>query len=645
MCGIAGILGCLSPGNREALQRMSAAMAHRGPDSSGAWESEPDGSGRGLLLAHRRLAILDLSPSGAQPMTDPVTGDTLAVNGEVYNYRQLRAELEAGGQAFRSSGDSAVMLRALALRGPGAASSFRGMFAYAFWNRRERSLSLCRDALGIKPLYLCRNPDPGGSWSIAFASELRALLSGGLIQSPRLNPDAVASMVWNGFTVMPDMAVSGVDSLWPGETRSYRADGSELRRERHWSLPQACSAPELDEEGLAAGLEECVRLHLASDVPLGVFLSGGVDSSAVANLAQRGSNRQVSTFTLAFQEDARNEGPQARAIAQAIGTDHRELVLTQDYFLSRLDRALDSLDQPSFDGLNSYFMSCAVREAGFTVALVGSGGDELFGGYSSFSELPSLHRFSRRTRWIPLEMKMALAKAVASYRAKNADFPPQTRWAKLPDIVSVKGDLLALYQLAYALFLPSYQDKLLAVRPSAPRFSGLPAAFAERLRAETAGRSLLEAVAIMEQRLFLGERLLRDTDAVSMASSLEIRLPLVDQELLSLVNRLPERLRFHPLRRKALLRRVGLRGLSPALFDRPKSGFELPYAEWMLGALGRTIDDAFHDRAAVLAAGLEPAAVIRLWEAFKAGSPGLYWSRVWALYVLVRWARRNKVSA
>lgn len=646
MCGIAGIVGHLSSSNREALKRMNDAMVHRGPDGEGFWESEPDSREWGAMLAHRRLAILDLTPAGAQPMVDRVSGDVTVQNGEIYNYVELRSQLAALGHHIDSSGDAAVMLRAVSVFGAAALHNMRGMFAFAFWNVRARELMLARDALGIKPLYIARNPDVNGTWSIAFASEVRAILASGLLAERRLNPAAVESIVWNGFTVAPETAVVGIESLWPGERISFSGAGLEISRERHWSMPESGALKTDDERMFAAELEQSVQLHLASDVPLGVFLSGGVDSSAIANLAQKSSTSQIHTFTLAFEEAERNEGSFARQVAQAIGTQHQEFVLTQRYFLDHLDVALDSLDQPTFDGLNSYFMSKAVRDAGFKVALVGSGGDELFGGYKSFRDLPILQRLARLSGKFPTTFKEAGTNTIAALiNRKNQIFPPQTRWAKLPDVIRNGDDIVALYQLAYALFLPSFQSELLLHPVSSSNSSnGLPLSMREQLLNETRGKSTLEAISILEQRLFLGERLLRDTDAASMAASIETRLPLVDQRVLSKASCLPEKLRFEPLRRKELLRRIGLQGLPPQLFDRPKSGFELPFDQWMRSALGDTIGKTFNDQDAVRSAGLNPNAVLRLWSAFRAGTPGLYWSRIWALYVLVRWCRRHQIS-
>ena len=619
-------------------------MHHRGPDGEGTWESPPDASGRGALLAHRRLAILDLSPAGAQPMVDPVTGHVISFNGEIYNYLEMRGDLVASGQAFGSSGDTAVLLRALGLRGPEALGAARGMYALACWDPARRELLLARDPLGIKPLYVARNRDPDGSWSLAFASELRALLASGLLGSPRLDGRAVASTIWNGFVVGPSTAVECVQLLEPGRVISVDARGEILSQGDSWSIPPTPEGPSMAEDELAEFVEEDVRLHLASDVPLAVFLSGGIDSSAMANLAMRAQRGPVHTFTLAFEEQELNEGPAARRIAAAIGTEHQEVVLTESEFVSHLDVAIDGLDQPTFDGLNSYYMSRAIRAAGFKVAIAGTGGDELFGGYTSFRDLPVLHRWSRALPRAARGLLVAAARAGTwPLRRAGGEVPPQTRWAKLPDMVRNGDDLLAIYQFAYALFLPSFQRELLAPGVTDELCSGLPPEKEGRLRDEISGRSPLSAVSVLEQRLFLGERLLRDNDVASMAVSLEQRVPLVDRALFAAVDRLPDVLRYEPLGRKAILRRIGLRGLDPALFDRPKSGFVLPFDRWIRRGLRTVMDETLRDGTAVRDAGLSPEAVSRLWRTFLEGGRGMYWSRIWAVYVLVRWCQRNGV--
>jgi asparagine synthase (glutamine-hydrolysing) len=645
MCGIAGIVGVGSDANHSALVRMTDSMRLRGPDAHGHWTSPADQYQRCVMFGHRRLAILDLSPSGVQPMQLPETNDCIVLNGEIYNFESLRAELQDRPSALASPGDTAVLLRLLSRHGGRALPRLRGMFAFAYWDTASQRLLLVRDPLGIKPLYFARNPRPDSDWSLIFASEVRAILASGLLSEHRLDPRAVASVLWNGFTVAPNTAVVGVESLLPGEAAWFDRSGRLLERLSYWQYPTPEHGPAADFEELQDALAESVRAHLISDVPVGVFLSGGVDSSAVANLAARSGTATINTFTLAFEEAERNEGDIAKQVAQAIGTHHTEIVLTESDFLARLAPALASLDQPSFDGLNSYFMSRAVRDAGFTVALVGSGGDELFGGYTSFRDLPKLHAFNRLLG--PFSSVAAkLLRQQVRWRSDQTgqSFEAQTRWAKLPDMLAAGGSMVDLYQLAYALFLPANQQRLLGDGLVVPELtSGLPTQRKRMLEQELAGLGMLASISTLENRVFLGERLLRDTDAASMAASIETRLPLVDATLLSVVSRIPDAQRFGPVRLKGLLRRAGLKGLDPALFDRPKSGFELPFDRWLRSALGKEIEHTLLDRTAVAQAGLNPPEVRRLWLAFKAGTKGLYWTRVWAIYALIRWTQTQRV--
>jgi asparagine synthase (glutamine-hydrolysing) len=598
------------------------------------------------MFGHRRLSILDLSDHGAQPMLHPASGDVIVLNGEVYNFQTLSAELGDASGALQSSGDTAVLLRALSAQSERALPRLRGMFAFAFWNKATGHLLIARDSMGIKPLYFAANPSGSDDWIFAFASEVRALLAAKLIRNPKLNPNAVRSVVWNGYTVAPETAVLGIESLLPGEAMWLDRQGRVIRRFTYWRHPEGHKGHTATQEELESALIDSVRAHMISDVPLGIFLSGGIDSSAVANLAKRAGAAEINSFTLTFEEADSNEAFYAKQVANAIGTSHQEILLTEQSFLNHLESALDSLDQPSFDGLNSYFMSRAVRDAGFKVALVGTGGDELFGGYQSFSDLPKLQRglgFLGALPGVPTRLAASMARTLFSRTSHG--YPPQTRWAKLPEMIEKGGSLISLYQLAYSLFLPDTQRSLIHadIRSNA-LLDGLPSTRRDAFIAELNGRSALDAISVLEHRMFLGERLLRDTDAASMAVSLETRLPFVDTELLSVISRMEPDARFQPLKTKLALRRAGLKGLDPQMFDRPKSGFEIPFNRWLKSSLGKEIGSTLLDAPLVASAGLQPESVARLWQAFVAGSKGLYWTRMWALYSLIRWVRVNRVA-
>jgi asparagine synthase (glutamine-hydrolysing) len=391
-------------------------------------------------------------------------------------------------------------------------------------------------------------------------------------------------------------------------------------------------------------LTAAVGMHLVSDVPLGIFLSGGIDSSAVAALAVRSGSTHVRTFNISFDEQAFDESGHARAVARALGTDHHDLRLTEDTFRRQLPEALASLDQPTFDGLNTYFVSRAVREAGLTVALAGTGGDELFGGYRSFRDVPWAARWSRWLSPLPPEFLRRVANGMVRTGTFSGSVPAQTRWGKLGDALATQGQLLDTYQVSYALFSSDFADQLLLEDVDGELTMGLPTAVARELEELIADRSPLSAVSTLELRCFLGERLLRDTDTASMASSLEVRVPFVDHEVVSAAVGLRESDRFRPLGKKQLLREIALGGLDPSLFDRPKSGFVLPIDRWARDTLRDEMSIALSDRSFSEAAGLDADAVSRLWTAFLRRSPGLYWSRIWAVYVLGWWCREHRLS-
>jgi asparagine synthase (glutamine-hydrolysing) len=641
MCGIAGAIGTIDSAVSEAVRRMSDAQQHRGPDASGLWTSNPAG-GEGVVLAHRRLAIIDLSEDGRQPMADPETGNVIVFNGEIYNFASLRRELEAGGARFKSRSDTEVILKAYARWGPECIGRLRGMFAFALWDAGRGTLLFARDRLGIKPLYLCSVVRPGGTRALLFASEVRALLASGLVERD-LDPVALASYVWNGFVIGPETIVRGVELLPAATAATASRDGVLTAPRRYWQLP-AAPEPSGTREELEAQLSDAVQMHLVSDVPLGIFLSGGIDSSAIAALAVRSGSARIRTFNIGFEEAAYDESGIAGAVAGALGTEHHQLRLTQEMFRQELPDALASLDQPTFDGINTYFVSRAVREAGLTVALAGTGGDELFGGYHSFRDVPWAAAWSRRLSAFPPGLLRRLANAFTRAASLSVALPPQTRWGKLGDALAARGELLDTYQVSYALFASDFARQLLQHQVNGELHMGLPVKVAQELGQAIAGGRPLPAISILELWCFLGERLLRDTDAASMASSLEVRVPFLDHRVVEATSVLPDEDRFQPLGKKQVLRDLALRDLDATLFDRPKSGFVLPIDRWARNSLKEEMTAALRDRNFCEAAGLDAGAVDRLWSAFLGGARGLYWSRVWAIYVLGWWCREHRMS-
>jgi asparagine synthase (glutamine-hydrolysing) len=652
MCGIAGAVGIVADRGAvtACVERISAAQRHRGPDGSGLWSTE---TGE-VVFGHRRLAIIDLSEAGAQPMVDAASGCVITFNGEIYNFRELRRELETLGEHFNSSSDTEVVLKAYARWELGVVPRLRGIFAMAIWDPRSRAVHLVRDHLGIKPLYWTKVQDSLlGREVVLFASEVRALLASGVV-ARRLDPAGVASYLSQGFVVGPTTIVEGIELLpaagiltvAPGR-RAQDAGSFRYTPGCYWRLPSS-DVPRTTEDELRHELANAVRMQLVSDAPLGIFLSGGIDSSAVAALASEAQPGAIHTFTIGFDEAGLDESQYAARVAAAIGSHHTNVRLREEDFLRQLPDALTAIDQPTFDALNTYFVSRAAREAGMTVALAGTGGDELFGGYPSYVELPKMLDAGA---WVPWPIGDAIG---GVYRLGAAlawnllgQAPPQTRWGKIADVASADGDLLRLYQTSYALFTREAQSRLASAGVRLAQRGqdfGLPAGTAAAWRDRIDGSEILHAISLLELSSFVGERLLRDTDTASMAVSLEARVPLLDWALCEKLAGIDPARRFSPLGKKRLLRDLALQRLDPAIFDRPKSGFVLPIGEWAKRRLQPEMERLLSDTALVGRAGLQPEAVRTLWKSYVAGRPGLYWSRVWSIYALLSWCQRYDVA-
>ncbi|MCI0629916.1 MAG: asparagine synthase (glutamine-hydrolyzing) [Phycisphaerales bacterium] len=643
---MAGAIGCITPEVIGAVHRMNDAQIHRGPDDQGCWRSGESVGDAGAAFAFRRLSIIDLTADGHQPMIDPETGNVIVFNGEIYNYQELRRELAHTGVVFKSRSDTEVILKSYAKWGAAAINRLRGMFAFALWDAHERRVLLARDRLGIKPLYLCNLKQPNGKRTLLFASELRSLLASDLIDR-KLSRTGLSTYMWNGFVVGPQTIVEAIELLPAGTLALVDPNGGSYCLERYWQVPTASHAADADDsvECLRHELTRAIRQHLISDVPLGVFLSGGVDSSAIAALAVRVAGSNIRTFNISFNEAQYDESRYASAVANSLGTDHVEVKLNQGLFSDRLDDALASIDQPTFDAINTYFISRAVREAGITVALAGTGGDELFGGYRSFVDVPRAARWSRRLSFMPEPALRFLAAQVCRVKfGAGQAVPSQTRWGKLGDAIAAGGRIVDAYQTSYGLFTSDFIDQIMTAGSNGHTHYGLTPARSQELAELATCDGDLAAVSALELSCYVGERLLRDTDAASMAVSLEARVPLLDHQVVEAAASLDPQRRFQPLGEKAVLRELALDRLNPALFNRPKSGFVLPIDRWCREQLRDQVAQTLGDTQQCAAAGLNAKTVGRLWQAFQAGAPGIYWSRIWAIFALLWWCRRHGVS-
>jgi asparagine synthase (glutamine-hydrolysing) len=646
VCGICGV--AFASRNAEAAQRvraMTAAMRHRGPDEEGFLENEARAAG--LALGMRRLSIIDLV-GGSQPIWNETHDVAVIQNGELYNYRELRERLSLCGHRFATQADTEVIVHAWEEWGEDALNELRGMFAFALLDLRERYatapiLFLARDPVGVKPLYYTQNAE-----GFSFASEVRALLAGGAAPN-RLSQDALTAYLLFGSVPEPVTMVEGVFSLPPGHRMLlYLPDRRRTPRARPWWDPEHSAAardPKKPRDLSSAAkrlrplLGDAVRAHLIADVPVGLFLSSGLDSGAIAALAGR-EQAGIQSFTLTFPGTSFDEAEAARAVAARCRTRHTEVPLNGDAAVARMDEALGAMDQPTMDGVNTYFVSWAARKVGLKVALSGLGGDELFAGYQTFTDAPRLAKLVHAAWYVPTPVRKLLAPLVAAVASrKNA--PDAARKAAAawtyPDALPYP------YYFARALFPPGQVERIIEPRYRAstvaadgvtldPTWLG----WLERTANEARKLEPLAGISWLELRTYMASTLLRDTDSVSMAQSLEVRVPLLDTPLVEFSRALPDKARCSSVPKALLVEALGDL-LPPEILAQEKRTFTLPWEEWLRGPLRKRIEASFADPAASLTPFLRREGVHALWGEFLAGKTS--WSRPWSVYVLNEWCR------
>ena len=572
MCGINGIFayhGDAPAIDRDELTRTRDHMAARGPDGTGEWISSDGRVGMG----HRRLAFIDLSDAGLQPMPSQDGRLMLVFNGEIYNYRALRRELEAQGVAFVSESDSEVILHLYARKGAAMVSELRGMFAIAIWDAEKRQLFFARDPMGIKPLYY---HDDGRS--IRFASQVKALVAGGAIRGG-IEPAALTGFYLWGSVPEPWTIREGVFALPAGCTMLIDADGAG-EPQRYHSIAGIYRDAEREgratsDEEIAAALADSVAHHLVSDVPIGCFLSAGVDSGALLGLMRDCGAANVQTVTLGFEEfrgRPDDEGALAAQVARHYGMPHQIRLVGEAEFREDLPKILHAMDQPSIDGVNTWFVSKAAAEMGCKGAVSGLGGDELFGGYPSFRDLPN---WTARLGWARPVGALART-ALTAVGAGRFGINP-----KAAGLLEYGGSYAGAYLLRRGLFMPWELPKLLdrdLVRRGLERL-GPGYGVLRVLDPEPA--TAFGKVATLESALYMRNQLLRDTDWASMAHSLEVRVPLVDAVLLETVA--PAMVHPGAGHGKQVLGRAPKLPLPDAIVNRPKTGFTTPIGRWIAG--------------------------------------------------------------
>jgi asparagine synthase (glutamine-hydrolysing) len=641
MCGIVGIVAYKGRVAPEMLERATQSLAHRGPDDSGTVVLRDEVAEVEVGLGNRRLAILDLSPLGHQPMHDPETGNWIVYNGEIYNFREIRGDLQRLGARFVSHSDTEVILKAYARWGEKCLDKFRGMFAFALWDVPAHRLLIARDPMGIKPLYYAQS----GSQFI-FASEVRTLLGTGVV-GRRLDPAGVVNFLTFGSAYDPLTLIEGVRALPAGYALTWEA--GTVRERAYWDLVDDAvvnEVPGVDDRQLPADhlpadqlremLEEAVRMQLVSDVPVGIFLSGGIDSSALVSILSR-DGVKPSTFSIVFREADFSEAEHSRAVAEKFKTDHREIEVSQSDVLAAIPDALRAMDLPTMDGINTYFVSRETRKAGVKVALSGLGGDEVFAGYSTFRTVPRMERFWQLWKNVPGILRTPFGSAFSAIAPQN----DQNR--KLASLVRDNGRMVHPYFLARMLFTPGQRDKLLREQQRAT--SETASASQRDLLARSLALDPVNRVSYLESRCYMLNTLLRDSDFMSMSQGLEVRVPLIDHRLAKAVLALPGASKLNHTPKKLLV--DALQGSLPdEIVHRPKRGFTLPFEHWMRQELRGEITSVLQAKRieqGPLGSMLAGVEVERIWNDFL--DRRVSWSRPWSLYVLQRWCESHSVGA
>ncbi|MEA5566127.1 asparagine synthase (glutamine-hydrolyzing) [Anabaena sp. UHCC 0399] len=591
MCGIAGILTVNQYQEQleQTIQQMQIALRHRGPDDAGIFIA-PE---RQAALAHTRLSILDLSSAGHQPMSTPDGRYWITFNGEIYNFQQLRRDLIAQGEKFNSQTDTEVILKLYQRLGNICVQYLRGMFAFAIWDDFEKTCFLARDPLGIKPLYYWKS----GSTFI-FASELRAILASRL-PAVNLSMEGLYGYLISGSVPEPHTLIEGVYCLNAGHYLHWQAD--QLTQKQYWQIdftPEKISLEQARDK-VRTALIDSIKHHFVSDVPVGVFLSGGIDSTTVVSLARQTQTGTLKTYSIGFEESEWNEGETASKIAHTFDTQHREYIITSSLGKSLFTGFLETIDQPSVDGFNTFCVSKLAHEDGTKVVLSGLGGDELFGGYGSFQKIPQMVRLGRKIKALyPLNIGIGMG---LEYWGKS----PQIR--RIGDFLQDVPDTKAAYRSFRGIF--SHQEARKIANQYLPE-QDLPLRHSQHQAMSLP--SLEDEVSLLEISGYMRNQLLRDSDVMSMSWGLELRVPLVDRVLLETIASIPSSLRLMP-KKKLLIESVP--ELPSWVTNQQKRGFSFPFQEW--------IKDEWHE----CFTGMNAAKDIHL---------GL-WYRRWSLALLKYW--------
>ncbi len=618
MCGLAGILNRQEPVQPDQIHRMTDSMCHRGPDSEGFFV---DGE---LAFGHRRLSIIDLSDASNQPFEDSSKRYMIIFNGEIYNYADVKRLLP--DYPFRTSGDTEVILAGYIRWGADCLDYLRGIYTFAIWDKQERELFIARDRLGVKPLYYYHDQE-----QFIFASEVRAILTIGKINR-RADHTALREYFSYQSVGFPFSPIQGISQMEAGTW--MRIKNNLIQTERYWdptikNFEFGFTSKKEVQAKVKALMLQSVKRRLVSDVPVGAFLSGGIDSSAIVGLMAEAGGSSPNTFNISFDESAYDESKYADLIARKFNTRHTRIQLKPEVMLAELTNALDAMDVPSGDGINTYVVSKAIHKEGIKVALSGIGGDELFAGYPIFEHYIRL----QQKRWL-WKTPLALRNGLSGLLGKGAKKDRMRQFLALqsPSIENT-------YPVLRQLLSPAAMDELTILENGTDHQTLVQQLVSKK--SDLVKLPFFSQVTAAEYLGYTQQTLLKDTDQMSMANSLEIREPYFDQDLIEFVMSIPDHFKV-PVYPKSLL----VESLKPLLPDeivhRRKQGFVFPWNEWMKNELHSFCETHIHHIAQ--RDFIQGAHLKKVWSRFLSGDPDIRWQEIWLFVVLDYWMEKNSIA-
>jgi len=608
MCGINGIFSFKKPlENAEGLlQKMNNSIAHRGPDAEGIFVN------KNVALGHRRLSIIDISTHANQPMFG-LNRYSLVFNGEIYNYKKLKNKLEYD---FETNSDSEVIIAAYHKWGKDCVTYLNGMFAFAIWDDQKGELFIARDRVGIKPLYFYKDEN-----QFIFSSQIKGVLASGKIDF-ELNSSQLSNYLKFQTVYAPNTILKNIFLLEAGTTLLLNKSG--IKKEKYWSTTKDKNQINTDnyydtKSKINTLLTNAVERRMVSDVPFGAFLSGGIDSSLMVGLMNKVSTSPINTFNISFAEKEFSEAKYAETVANKYKTNHTEINLSPNDLLDDIEDALNFMDSPSADGINTYVISKHTRNHGVKMAISGLGGDELFAGYPQFKQMNFLNKF-RHTDKLSHKLRTLIAETISN-RTTRADIKKVSNWLKTNN-----WDMQSLYPTFRQQFTDNDLTKILNIESN------------DNIEYYS-GSTLLNNMTINEMDTYLQHILLRDSDQMSMASALEVRVPFMDHELIDYVLTVPDNYKY-PKTQKKLLVESFPEILTPEITNRKKMGFVFPWNKWLKTELKTFVENNLNELKNYKE--FNSRGIENLWNRFLNGDKSIYWTQIWSLVVLGHWLRNCK---